>query len=77
MWEFQREGELVCSKGKELPDRQEESRQLNRLNNVLLNAEARSTPALQVQHSIQPPACRIMQPLVCSDCKILRQFHRA
>lgn len=71
------ESELVCSKGKELPDRQEKSRRLNGLNNVLLlNAETRSTSALQVQYSIQPPICRVTQPLVCSDCKILRQFHR-
>lgn len=38
VWEFQREGELVCSKGKELPDRQEKSRQPNGLNHALLNA---------------------------------------
>jgi len=49
VWEFQREGERVCSKGKELPGRQEKSRELNGLNNVLLNAERRSTSALQVQ----------------------------
>ena len=48
-WEFQREGGLVCFKGKDLPDRQEKSRQPNGLSNVLLNAETRSTSALHVQ----------------------------
>lgn len=70
-------GEGACVfPGKELPGRQERSRQLNGLNNVLLNADTRSTSALRVQHGIRPPVCRIMQPSVCSDCKILRQFHR-
>lgn len=55
MWEFQREGELKCCKGKGLPDRQEKSRRLSRLNNVLLNAEMRSISALKVQVSIRPP----------------------
>lgn len=57
VWEYQREGVLMCSKGKELPDREEKSRQLNGLNNVLLTAEMRSTSALQVPYSL----CRIMQ----------------
>lgn len=48
VWEYQREGVLMCSKRKELPDREEKSRQLNGLNNVLLTAEMRSTSALQV-----------------------------
>lgn len=57
--------------GKELPGRQEKSRQLNGLNNVLLNADTRSTSAPRVGRGARPPICRIMQPLVCSDCKIL------
>lgn len=39
----------MCFKGKDLPDRQEKSRQPNGLSNVLLNAETRSTSALHVQ----------------------------
>lgn len=72
VWEYQREGVLMYSKGKELPDREEKSRQLNGLNNVLLTAEMRSTSALQVPYSIQP--MQNYATWVCSDCKIHRQF---
>lgn len=72
VWEYQREGVLLCSKGKELPDREEKNRQLNGLNNVLLTAEMRSTSALQVPYSIQP--MQNYATLVCRDCKIHRQF---
>lgn len=72
VWEYQREAVLVCSKGKELPDREEKSRQLNGLNNVLLTAEMRSPSALQVPYSIQP--MQNYATWVCWDCKIHRQF---
>lgn len=62
----------MCSEGKELPDREERSRQLNGLNNVLLTAEMRSTPALQVPYSTQP--MQNYATRACSDCKIHRQF---
>lgn len=72
VWEYQREGVLMSSKETELPDREEKSRQLNGLNNVLLTAETRSTSALQVPYSIQP--MQNYATWVCSDCTIHRQF---
>lgn len=65
-------GSARVFQGKELPDREEKSRQLNGLNNVLLTAEMRSTPALQVPYSTQP--MQNYATRACSDCKIHRQF---
>jgi len=67
-----KEGELICCKGKESPDRQEKNRRLNRLNSVLL--KVRSISALKAQVSIRPPERRITQPRLCSDHKTRRQF---
>lgn len=72
VWEYQREGVLECSEGKELPDREEKSRQLNGLNNVLLTAEMRSTEHCRCHgaHSL----CRIMQHGLAVAAKFTGNF---